>query len=141
MADAHELIAEMRVQLAIGQRVRHTDYKRQRVTGVVHGLSIEAERGLMVTVLLDEPIVIPPIAGIEGDRETLIYWQTAQAHEFAPFDERDEQIASLVESLKEILNLCAIGDVDEDTEAYGWGDAIKAARRAIADAVGGTGHV
>ena len=134
MADAHELIAEMRVSLAIGQRVRHTDYKRQRVTGVVHGLNIEAERGLMVTVLLDEPIVIPPIN--EGDHEILIHWQTAQAHEFAPFDERDEQIASLVRSLNEILNLCAIGDVNEDTEAYGWGAAIKDAKVAIANATG-----
>ena len=103
MADAHELIAEMRVSLAIGQRVRHTDYKRQRVTGVVHGMNIEAERGLMVTVLLDEPIVIPPIAGIEGDRETLIHWQTAQAHEFAPFDERDELIAEMLAELQHVV--------------------------------------
>jgi len=103
MADAHELIAEMRVALAIGQRVRHTDFKGKRVTGVVHGMNIEAERGLMVTVLLDEPIVIPPIAGIEGDRETIIHWQTAQAHEFAPFDERDELIAELRQWIGDVM--------------------------------------
>jgi ribulose 1,5-bisphosphate synthetase/thiazole synthase len=47
------------MRLRIGQRVRHTDYKGQRVTGVVYGLSIEHDRGLMVDCRLDAPIVIP----------------------------------------------------------------------------------
>lgn len=42
-----------------------------------------------------------------------------------------EGTAELVDSLNEILNLCAIGDVDEDTEAYGWGEAIKRAHAAV----------
>lgn len=37
----------------------------------------------------------------------------------------------LREALKELLNLCAIGDVDESTEAHGWGAAIKEARAAL----------
>lgn len=37
----------------------------------------------------------------------------------------------LLESLREVLNLCAIGDVDETTEAHGWGAAIKAAKQAV----------
>lgn len=34
----------------------------------------------------------------------------------------------LRESLQTLLDLCAIGDVDENTEAHGWGDAIKRAK-------------
>ncbi len=34
-------------------------------------------------------------------------------------------------SLQTILDLCAIGDVDENTEVHGWGDAIKRARALI----------
>src|ERR1700751_5014971 len=65
-------------------------------------------------------------------------------------EERAEDLANatlmgaapeLLESLKEILDLCAIGDVDESTEAYGWGDAIKDAKSAIAKTTGGTNHV
>lgn len=136
MADAHELIAEMRVQFAIGQRVRHTDFDNKRVTGVVHGMSIEAERGLMVTVRLDEPIVIPPLTGVEGDRETLIHWQTAQAHEFAPFDERDELIGELLEALiavKEVLDFAIGADLVPPSAD---GPAVMAAA-AIAKATGG----
>lgn len=43
----------------------------------------------------------------------------------------------LVASLEELLNLCVIGDVDETTEAHGWGDAIKRAKAAVAQAKGG----
>lgn len=35
------------------------------------------------------------------------------------------------ESLSELLNLCAIGDVDEDTEVHGWGAAIKRAKSVV----------
>lgn len=42
----------------------------------------------------------------------------------------------LLEALDEIINLCAIGDVDETTKAYGWGEAIKSAKAAIAKATG-----
>jgi hypothetical protein len=48
-----------------------------------------------------------------------------------------EDRADLLAALREVLNLCSIGDVDETTEAYGWGDAIKRARAAIAKATGG----
>lgn len=136
MADAHELIAEMRVSLAIGQRVRHTDFRRKRVTGVVHGMSIEAERGLMVTVLLDEPIVIPPIAGIDGDRETLIHWQTAQAHEFAPFDERDELIAELINALRDLEGIAGCLEATCEGDKGTRDNAIDAARIALAKATG-----
>ena len=42
----------------------------------------------------------------------------------------------LVESLKEIINLCELGDIDENTEAYGWGKAFAAAKAALAHAHG-----
>lgn len=35
-------------------------------------------------------------------------------------------------SLRELLNLCALGDVDENTEALGWGEAIREANAALA---------
>jgi len=139
MADAHELIAEMRVSLAIGQRVRHTDYKRQRVTGVVHQLTIDAERGLMVTVLLDEPIVIPPVD--VGDHDLLLHWQTAQAHEFAPFDERDELIESLLGALQaeeEWRGRDAVGELDPEWD-YELMVGTKR-RAAIASATKGSVH-
>jgi hypothetical protein len=34
-------------------------------------------------------------------------------------------------SLREILDLCDLGGVNESTEAYGWGDAIRRARQAL----------
>lgn len=39
--------------------------------------------------------------------------------------------AALLEALTEILDLCAIGDVGESTEALGWGVAIQRARAAL----------
>lgn len=36
------------------------------------------------------------------------------------------------DALVEVLGLCALGDVDETTEAYGWGGVIKQARAALA---------
>lgn len=86
------------ISLRIGQRVRHTDYKGQRVTGVVRGLSVDSEQGLMVQCTLDAPIVIPASDGFDDIK---IWHQHAQAHEFSPFDERDELIAVLVNALDE----------------------------------------
>jgi hypothetical protein len=82
--------------LSVGQRVRHIDYMGQRVTGVIHGLSVCPERGLMVDCRLDDPIVIP---ADEHSAEIKIWSQHAQAHEFTPFDERDEQIEQLREAV------------------------------------------
>jgi hypothetical protein len=119
----------------IGQRVRHLDYKGQRMTGVVRGLSLDSEQGLMVSIALDSPIVIP--AG-EGYSETTIWNQHAPAHEFRPFDERDELIAGLLEALQRIVTAA-------DSEAAAGGEmwyaeavypAIEAARAAIAKTKG-----
>ena len=38
----------------------------------------------------------------------------------------------LYAQVKEVLNLCALGDVDETTEVHGWGDLIKAMRATVA---------
>ncbi|MGQ3001273.1 MAG: hypothetical protein ACT6UH_00565 [Hydrogenophaga sp.] len=86
--------------LRIGQHLRHRDYKGERVTGIVRCLSVESEQGLMVEIALDAPIVIPA----HGDfHETRIYRQFAPAHEFLPFDERDELIAELQSALQGLL--------------------------------------
>jgi hypothetical protein len=42
----------------------------------------------------------------------------------------------LLEALREILDLCAVGDVDENTEALGWGAVIRDAKAALAKATG-----
>lgn len=88
--------AGVQMQFRIGQRVRHTDYKGQRVTGVVRALSIDGEQGLMVSIALDTPIVIPEGPGYAAIN---IHTRHAQAHEFSPFDERDELIAEMRELL------------------------------------------
>lgn len=44
------------------------------------------------------------------------------------------QVDALAGSLREIVNLCAVGDVDESTEALGWGAVIKDANAALAAA-------
>jgi hypothetical protein len=107
----------------IGQRVRHQDYKGKRVTGVVRGLSLDSEQGLMVSIALDAPIVIPESEGI---RRIDIWNQHAPAHEFSPFDERDELIAELLASLQGVI---AVADRESD-------EFIRA-RAAIAKAAGG----
>jgi len=84
----------------IGQRVRHVDYDGKRVTGLIRGLTVDGERGLMVSIALDSPIVIP--AG-HGYSATNIYQQHAPAHEFAAFDERDEILAELLAALYDAL--------------------------------------
>jgi hypothetical protein len=37
----------------------------------------------------------------------------------------------LATSLQELIDLCALGDVDENTEAHGWGHAITEAKASI----------
>ena len=90
--------AGVEISLRIGQRVRHQDYKGRRVTGIVMGLTVDAERGLMVDCVLDAPIIIPPGRGYN---EIAIHRQHAPAHEFSPFDDRDELIAGLLAALEE----------------------------------------
>ncbi len=118
--------------LRVGQRVRHTDYKGQRVTGVVYGLSIDSEQGLMVDCVLDEPIVMPATAYCE---EVKLYRQYAQAHEFTAFDERDELVEELTKAL-DILRDC----LENSIELLGHDPAddarVKLARAAIAKATG-----
>lgn len=110
------------VSLRIGQRVRHNDYKGQRVIGIVNGLSVDPERGLIVDCKLDAPIVIP--AG-DGYSEINIHWQHAPAHEFSPFDERDELISEMLTALKGVVRVADRATVEFD-----------AARAAIAKATG-----
>lgn len=45
-------------------------------------------------------------------------------------DRAASMLTAMVASLRELLDLCAIGDVDENTTVHGWGDAIKRARAA-----------
>ena len=99
MSAKNTSVAGVEISLRIGQRVRHQDYAGKRVTGVVMGLSVDHEHGLMVDCALDEPIVIP--AG-HGFNETKIYRQHAQAHEFSPFDDRDELIEALQSALQDL---------------------------------------
>ena len=42
----------------------------------------------------------------------------------------ESESAEMRELLAECLNLCALGDVDETTEAYGWGNWVARARKA-----------
>jgi hypothetical protein len=86
------------IALRIGQRVRHRDHLGRRITGVINSLQVESEQGLTASVLLDEPIIIP--ARGEGDREVRINWQTCPVQEFAPFDDRDEQITEMLAALR-----------------------------------------
>jgi hypothetical protein len=106
----------------IGQRVRHQDYDGKRVTGVVRGLTVDGERGLMVTIALDAPIVIPEG---NGCREIHIHNQHAPAHEFSAFEGRDEIASDLLFALREALqsleyvyyaypNICGRGKAGED---------------------------
>jgi hypothetical protein len=92
--NAQQFDAGVELSLCIGQRVRHRDYKGKRVTGVVRGLAVEGDdHTLMAQVVLDAPIVIPPGHGFD---EISIWNQHAPAHEFSPFDDRDEVIADLL---------------------------------------------
>jgi len=85
--------AGVEVSLRIGQRVRHRDYKGQRVTGVVRGLSLDSDGALQADIALDTPIVIPAFNEFAA---TNIYRQHVPAHELAAFDDRDELVAELL---------------------------------------------
>lgn len=132
MAEAHMHAAGVEISLRIGQRVRHRDYQDRRVTGVVNSLSIESERGLVASVVLDEPIVIPPIS--DGDQEIRIHWQTSAAYEFTPFDDRDELIAELLCALQETVSLIRRNAPDLS------GKVIGHAVATIAKATGSAAH-
>lgn len=97
MSAQHTPGSGIEISLRIGQRVRHRDYQGQRVTGMVRGLSIDSDRVLQADIVLDTAIVIPAIG--PDDREISIWNQHVPAHELAPFDEREELIAELVEAL------------------------------------------
>ena len=111
----------MEISLRIGQRVRHTDYKGQRVTGVVTGLQVDSDRALIADVVLDKAIVIP--ADAHGPEITVRH-QHAPAHEFSPFDERDELMAEILAALN-----AALDDVDaaraEGIEQPAWADPAR----------------
>lgn len=78
--------------LRVGQRVRHTDYRGTPVTGVVYGITVDSERGLMVDCVLDTPLVLPATSSCP---ELTIHRQYAPVHEFADADEHAELIACL----------------------------------------------
>ena len=57
-------------------------------------------------------------------------------------DEDDARLITaapeLLSALQEVIDLALYGDVDENTEALGWGAVIKDAKAAIAKATGST---
>lgn len=123
--------AGVEVSLRIGQRVRHTDYNGRRVTGIVRGLMVDTEQGLMVDCALDAPIVIPA----RGDfAETKLYRQYAPAHEFCPFDEREELIREMAEALA-ALDQWNSGATEDDSAEW-LARVLKQARAALAKATG-----
>lgn len=90
--------ATLEISLRIGQRVRHQDFKGKRVTGIVRGFSVDTEDVLHADIALDEAIVIAPLDA--NDHEVRIYRQHVPAHELAPFDEREELIATLLDAAR-----------------------------------------
>lgn len=134
MADAQAPSAGAEISLRIGQRVHHGDYKGRRVTGIVRGLSDNDGQGLMASVALDEPIVIPPRG--DDSREIHIRWQNIPAHELAAFDDRDELIATLLSALRD-LTQHAVYDPEGDLNSQAEFDRIFGnAEAAIAKAAG-----
>jgi hypothetical protein len=89
------------LNITIGQRVRHQEYKGRPVTGVVRSLCIEDGR-LMAGIALDDPIIIP--ARTEDDREIHIHNQHVPALELTPFDRRDDLIEELRTALQAMLS-------------------------------------
>lgn len=61
--------------------------------------------------------------GFEGLTELIGYVLTTRP---------DVQLRLVHTLLREFIDLCALGDTDETTEAYGWGDLIKRAKAATA---------
>ncbi|WP_447775673.1 hypothetical protein [Variovorax boronicumulans] len=121
------------ISLRIGQHVRHRDHLGQRVTGVVRGLSIDRDSVLHADIVLDAPIVIP--ARSTDDRAISIWHQHVPAHELAPFDDRDEQMAQALAALTQIERLSREADGNLVDVRTLLGDI---ARTAIAVATGST---
>lgn len=72
------------------------------------------------------------VHGMPDDRiRQIIDQHNVTALQLAIANEREKRF---VKSLLEILSLCKIGDVDETTEAYGWGDTIKEIKAELARA-------
>ena len=46
-------------------------------------------------------------------------------------EKAEARVAALIALLHEFVDLCAIGDIDETTEAHGWGDLINRAKEEI----------
>lgn len=114
------------ISLRIGQHVRHRDYKGERVTGIVSGLSLDSDRVLQADIVLDAPIIIP--ARDADDREIRIWRQHVPVHELRPFDDRDELIAELRLACEGLLSAAETG-----IASLG---AIRAGRVAIAKVTG-----
>ncbi len=89
------------ISLRLGQRVRRDDFKGQRITGVIRGLSIDGDHVLQADIVLDAPIVLP--ARSAADREISIWNQHIPAHELSPFDERDEFIDEVLVELRHVV--------------------------------------
>ena len=118
----------IQMSLHLGQRVRHQDYKGQRVTGVVRGLEIDSVGVLRADIRLDAPIVIPRF----GDgREIELWTQNVDALELTPFDPRDELVAEMLAALRGIVGSLAHAD-DEGLIEHA--PQMEAARAAIAKA-------
>jgi hypothetical protein len=121
----------LELSLRIGQRVRHRDYKGQRVTGVVRGIAVEGDNdALMVDLVLDAPIVIPARADFH---EISIYRQHVSAHELTPFDDRDELVTELLDALQPFVERNSSDDTITITVRT---DDVTRARAAIAKAEG-----
>lgn len=120
--------AGIEISLRIGQHVRHRDYKGERVTGLVRGLSIDSDSVLQADITLDAPIIIP--ARSPDDDEIRIWRQSVPAHELTPFDDRDELIAELRLACEGLLSIAETG-----VTSVG---AIRAGRAVIAKVNGGT---
>jgi hypothetical protein len=123
MSAAIQPVACAEISLRIGQRVRHQDYQGKRVTGIVRGLTVDHEQGLMVDCALDAPLILPACDYMP--EEVRIHRQYAQAHEFTPFDDRDELIAEMLAALQGMVRVADRATVEFD-----------AARAVIAKATG-----
>lgn len=118
--------AGLEVSLRLGQRVRHLDYKGQRVTGVVRGLSIDG-RSVLANIALDAPIVIPARGSADGDIS--IWHQNVPAVELTPFDDRDELLAEALTALRHAQKIHA-------DCGGGWADFGAVVNAAIAKLTG-----
>jgi hypothetical protein len=95
---APRIDAGIDLSIRLGQRYRHRDYAGKRVTGTASGISVDSEGELRVDLVLDAPIIIP--ARGDGDTEIRLWRQHVPAHELAPFDDREELIATLMQALQ-----------------------------------------